>query len=286
MNEKMQGWFNGLIGVVIFAGTLPATKIAIEDFSPQFLTIARATIAGIIALILLLLSRQTFPDKKYWYSIALVCLGTVICFPLFTSLALQYINSASSIVFVGILPLITAIFAVFLAKERPQKLFWLFATLGSLIIVQYIYFSMHTGFNFGSLFMLLAIIFCGMGYAEGAKLSRILGGWQVVCWALVCALPMMLVLSYIYFPAHIEQVNIRAYVALGYISLFSMLIGFFFWYKGLAIGGIASVGQIQLFQPLIGLLLAAWLLHEPISNLMIITAIGVMGTVLCAKRFA
>lgn len=282
----MQGWFNGLIGVVIFAGTLPATKIAIEDFSPQFLTIARATIAGIIALILLLLSRQTFPEKKYWYSIALVCLGTVICFPLFTSLALQYINSASSIVFVGILPLITAIFAVFLAKERPQKLFWLFATLGSLIIVQYIYFSMHTGFNFGSLFMLLAIIFCGMGYAEGAKLSRILGGWQVVCWALVCALPMMLVLSYIYFPAHIEQVNIRAYVALGYISLFSMLIGFFFWYKGLAMGGIASVGQIQLFQPLIGLLLAAWLLHEPISNLMIITAIGVMGTVLCAKRFA
>lgn len=282
----MQGWFNGLIGVVIFAGTLPATKIAIEDFSPQFLTIARATIAGIIALILLLISRQTFPEKKYWYSIALVCLGTVICFPLFTSLALQYINSASSIVFVGILPLITAIFAVFLAKERPQKLFWLFATLGSLIIVQYIYFSMHTGFNFGSLFMLLAIIFCGMGYAEGAKLSRILGGWQVVCWALVCALPMMLVLSYIYFPAHIEQVNIRAYVALGYISLFSMLIGFFFWYKGLAMGGIASVGQIQLFQPLIGLLLAAWLLHEPISNLMIITAIGVMGTVLCAKRFA
>lgn len=281
------GWINGFIGVVIFSGTLPATRVAVMDFNPTFLTAARAAIAGILGLILILLSRQQYPQKKHWLPLAYVAMGVVIGFPLFTSLALQYISAAHSIVFIGLLPLATAIFGVLRGGERLSFLFWLFSVLGGALVCGYMLFAMENFFlNYGDMLMLVAILLCGFGYAEGAVLSKALGGWQVICWALILTLPIMLIISYLYLPTNFAQASFSAKLALGYVSLFSMLIGFFFWYKGLAQGGIAKVSQLQLLQPLFGLAIAATLLHEPVSAAMVIITCVVVICVACAKKWA
>jgi drug/metabolite transporter (DMT)-like permease len=138
----------------------------------------------------------------------------------------------------------------------------------------------------GDMLMLLAILACGLGYAEGAKLSRSLGGWQVICWALVVSLPVMAVLTWLMAPPTLTGISLPAWLSLGYVSLFSMLIGFVFWYRGLAQGGIAAVGQLQLLQPFFGLTLAATLLHEQVSSAMIGVTVAVILCVAGAKKFA
>ena len=287
MKSLSSGWINGFIGVVIFAGSLPATRVAVMDFSPTFLTAARAAIAGLLGLALLLLSRQKLPGKKHWLPLLYVALGVVVGFPLFTALALQYVSAAHTIVFVGLLPLATAIFGVLRGGERPNLAFWLFAILGGALVFGFMVFQTGAwSFGYGDVFMLCAILLCGFGYAEGGQLSKYLGGWQVICWALIITLPIMLLLSYLYLPVNFAQVSASAKLGLAYVSLFSMLIGFFFWYKGLAQGGIATVGQLQLLQPIFGLIIAAVLLHEQVSIAMFAVTVAVIICVACAKKFA
>ncbi|HMN81751.1 MAG TPA: DMT family transporter, partial [Burkholderiaceae bacterium] len=138
----------------------------------------------------------------------------------------------------------------------------------------------------GDLLMLAAIIVCGLGYAEGARLSRQLGGWQVISWALVLSLPVMLPLALLTMPASFDDAGTAAWLGLAYVSLFSMLIGFVFWYRGLAQGGIAAVGQLQLLQPFLGLGLAALLLHETVSWTMLLVTLGAVACVAGTRRFA
>jgi drug/metabolite transporter (DMT)-like permease len=216
----------------------------------------------------------------------IVALGVVLGFPLLTALALQHVTSAHSIVFVGLLPLATAIFAVLRGGERPRPVFWIFSILGSALVVGFALAQGLTASPTGDLLMLAAILACGLGYAEGAKLSRTLGGWQVICWALVLSLPVMAMLSLWLAPASFSIISLSAWVCLGYVSLFSMLIGFVFWYRGLAQGGIAAVGQLQLLQPFFGLALAATLLHEHVSVGMLAVTLGVILCVAGAKKFA
>jgi len=210
----------------------------------------------------------------------------VIGFPLLTALALQYVTSAHSIVFIGLLPLATAVFGVLRGGERPRPVFWLFSLLGSALVMGYAVAQGLSSAPLGDLLMLLAVLVCGLGYAEGAKLSRNLGGWQVICWALVVALPVALPLSLILAPPSLRGISLPAWLSLGYVSLFSMLIGFVFWYRGLAQGGIAAVGQLQLLQPFFGLALAAGLLHEHVSLGMLLVTVAVIGCVAGAKQFA
>ncbi len=284
--EKTSGWINGFIGVVIFSGSLPATRLAVLEFDPVFLTVIRATIAGVLALCLLWLFRERRPARDQWFSLLIVALGVVVGFPLLTALALQYVTSAHSIVFVGLLPLATAIFGVLRGGERPRPVFWIFSVLGSSLVVGFAVSQGLTASPTGDLLMLAAILACGLGYAEGAKLSRTLGGWQVICWALVLSLPVMAVLSVWRAPASFSGISVSAWVCLAYVSLFSMLIGFVFWYRGLAQGGIAAVGQLQLLQPFFGLALAATLLHEQVSVGMLVVTLGVILCVAGAKKFA
>lgn len=287
MNRFMNGWVNGFIGVAIFAGSLPATRVAVMGFDPGFLTAARAAIAGVLGLILILVLKEKKPAKQDWWPLAIVALGVVIGFPLFTALALQYMNAAHSIVFVSLLPLATAIFAVLRGGEKPNQFFWIFAILGSGVVFAYMFFiSGDTSLGIGDFYMLMAIIFCGFGYAEGGVLSRKIGGWQVICWALILSLPFMLFLTVFYMPASFENVSTSALVGLIYVSLFSMLIGFFFWYKGLAQGGIAAISQLQLLQPLMGLAIAAALLHEHVSWSMLVVTAATLLCVAAAKKFA
>lgn len=286
MKTSMDGWGSGLAGVIIFSGSLPATRIAVADFSPLFLTSARAVIAALLGAALLVALRQSKPSRDALLSLAIVALGVVVGFPLLTALALQYITSAHSIVFVGLLPLATAVFAVLRGGERPRPLFWLFSVIGSATVVG---FALNSGAEVsltGDLLMVAAIIACGLGYAEGAKLSRTLGGWQVISWALVLALPLMAVIALATMPNSWSGIAGGAWAGLAYVSVFSMLIGFIFWYRGLALGGIAAVGQLQLLQPFFGLLLAAFLLHERVSPLMLLTTLAIVACVAGARKFA
>ncbi|WP_343608549.1 DMT family transporter [Chryseobacterium oranimense] len=285
-DENISGWINGFIGVVLFSGGLPATKLAVMEMSPIFVTIVRAAIAGILAFIVLWIGKEKRPVKEQLIPLALVSLGCVVGFPLLSALALQYLTSAHSIVFLGMLPLATAVFGVFRGGERPHPVFWFFSVVGSLLVIGYAVSQGISASPVGDILMLLAVILCGMGYAEGAKLSKTLGGWQVISWALVLALPVMIPLFFIYFPEHIETVSFQGWFGMAYISLFSMFIGFIFWYKGLAQGGIATVGQLQLLQPFFGLGLAAYFLHEQVSIGMLVVTIGVILCVAGTKKFA
>lgn len=280
------GWVNGFIGVIIFSGSLPATRIAVQQFDPVFLTVARAAIAGILALGLLLLFGEKRPTRRDLASLIVVALGVVVGFPLLTALALQHVTSAHSIVFIGLLPLSTAIFGVLRGGERPRPAFWLFSGLGSALVAGFALAQGLTASPLGDLLMLAAIVICGLGYAEGARLSRVLGGWQVISWALVVSLPAMIALTLLVMPSSFAGIELPAWISLAYVSLFSMLIGFVFWYRGLAQGGIAAVGQLQLLQPFFGLALAATLLHETVTWIMVLVTVAVIFCVIGARRFA
>lgn len=286
MNRTADGWLNGFLGVLIFSGSLPATRAAVMDFDPVFLTVARAIIAAVLGIALLLSAREKLPERGDVPSLIVVAIGVVIGYPLLTALALQHITSAHSIVFVGLLPLSTAIFGVVRGGERPRVAFWLFSCAGSALVVGYAVGQGLSASPTGDMLMLAAIVLCGLGYAEGAKLSRKLGGWQVICWALALSLPLMLALSVLLAPPNFDNVRMPAWLGLAYVSLFSMLIGFVFWYRGLAQGGTAAVGQLQLLQPFFGLALAATLLGEHVSVGMVAVTLAVVGCVMGAKRLA
>jgi len=280
------GWINGFIGVVIFSGSLPATRLAVQQLDPVFLTVARAAIAGILGSALLILFQEKRPARRDLVSLIVVALGVVVGFPLLTALALQHVTSAHSIVFIGLLPLSTAIFGVLRGGERPKTAFWLFSALGSALVVGFALAQGVTASPTGDLLMLAAIVVCGLGYAEGAKLSRVLGGWQVISWALVISLPVMVALSLLTRPPSFEAIGSPAWMSLAYVSLFSMLIGFIFWYRGLAQGGIAAVGQLQLLQPFFGFALAGVLLDEAVTWTMMGTTAAVLSCVYGARKFA
>lgn len=282
----MSGWLNGLLGVIIFSGSLPATRIAVQDIDPFFLTFSRASIAGALALMLICGFREKRPSLSHIVSLIVVSLGVVVGFPLLTAMALQHVTSAHSIVFLGLLPLATALFGVIRGGERPRLAFWIFSIIGSLLVVGFA-LSQNVAVSLtGDMLMLAAVVVCGLGYAEGAKLSRQLGGWQVISWSLIMSLPFMLAASFVTLPESVSQISTSAWLALGYVSLFSMLIGFIFWYKGLASGGIAAVGQLQLLQPFFGLGLSASLLNEAVSPLMIAITLGVILCVVGSRKFA
>lgn len=280
------GWGSGAAGMLIFSGSLPATRLGLQGFSPLFLTFARAGIAGLIGLSLLLLLRQRRPQQSDVLPLLTVALGVVVGFPLLTALALQHISAAHATVFIGLLPLSTALFGVIRGGERPALPFWLSSIAGSAIMVAYALHRDGDGSLLGDGLMVAAILVCGLGYAEGAKLSRRLGGWQVISWALVLALPIMLPAALITQPTNFAAAPLAAWGGLAYVTLFSMLIGFVFWYRGLALGGIAAVGQLQLLQPFFGLAFAALLLHDTIPLSMVGVTLAIVVCVACARRFA
>lgn len=279
------GWVNGFIGVLLFSGSMPATKVAVLSLDPIFVTAARAGIAGILALICLLVFKEKRPTKKQLMPLAIVAIGGVIGFPLLSALALQYITSAHSLVYLGILPMSTAVFAVLRGGEKPKRIFWLFSILGSLIVIGFAALQGGTSSPVGNILMIIAILLCGLSYAEGAKLSKSLGGWQVISWAVVISLPISLPIMYLTAPSAPTLISTETWIGVAYLGIFSMFIGFIFWYKGLAQGGTASVGQLQLLQPFFGLALAATLLNEHVSSNMILVTIGVILCVAGSKKF-
>jgi drug/metabolite transporter (DMT)-like permease len=286
MERTTAGWGSGFLGVIIFSGSLPATRVAVADLSPMFLTSARAVIAALLGVVFLFALRQTRPERRDIFPLTLAAIGGVVGFPLLTALALQHITTAHSIVFIGLLPLATAIFGVLRGGEQPKPAFWLFSIVGAAAVAGFALYGSEGGTLVGDLLMIAAILVCGLGYAEGATLSRRLGGWQVISWALLLSLPIMAVIALFTLPNTWSNIGVPAWIGLVYVSIFSMMVGFIFWYRGLALGGIAGVGQLQLLQPFFGFLLAAIFLGEPIAWTMIASTVIVVVCVAGAKRFA
>ncbi|WP_237151545.1 DMT family transporter [Oryzibacter oryziterrae] len=285
MDDGRSGFLNGLTGVAIFSGSLPATRVAVQAFDPLFLTVARGSIAALLAISFLVVTRARRPTGPQFALLAVVSMGVVIGFPLLSALALRHVTSAHAMLFIGLLPLSTAAFAVLFGKERPQPAFWLFSLMGSALVGAYALRDGFSGSMVGDGAMLAAVVVCGLGYAEGARLSRELGGTEVISWALVLALPAMVPLALYFAPASLD-VPASAWVGLAYVSVFSMFVGFLFWYRGLAQGGVGRVGQLQLLQPFMGLILAALLLGEQVGWAMVAVTAGVVLCVAGARRFA
>ncbi|MDQ0391240.1 DMT family transporter [Labrys monachus] len=286
MDDRTAGWMNGFAGVAIFSGSLPATRLAVHDLDPLFLTTARAAIAGLVSMALLLMLRQKWPARPHLLPLAVVALCVVVGFPLLTAIALQNVTAARATIFIGLLPLSTAVFGVLRGGDRPRPGFWLFSLAGAALVAFYALGRNGSGNFVGDALMAAAIVVCGLGYAEGARLSRELGGWQVICLALVLALPVMLPLTLVWRPAGLAGIGWPSLAGLAYVSLFSMLIGFVFWYRGLAKGGIAAVGQLQLLQPFLSLALSALLLGEQVGLAVWGVAACVVLCVAGARRLA
>ena len=286
-DDARRGWLNGLAGMAIFSASLPATRVAVLALDPLFVTLFRAGAAGLLGAALLVLLDQPRPRRADLPSLVTVALGVVIGFPLLTALALREVTSAHAMVFLGLLPLATAGCAVLRGVRRPPPAFWAFALAGGGLVAAYaLWQGGAEGSLAGDLLLLAAILACGLGYAEGAALSRRLGGWQVISWSLLLSLPLSLPGTLLAWPDNWSAVDWPALAGLAYVSVFSMFVGFIFWYRGLALGGVVAVSQLQLLQPFLGLTLAALLLGEPVGGGLVAAAAGVALCVVGARRFA
>lgn len=273
----------GLLGVVAFSFTLPFTRIAVADgaMSPLLVGSGRAVVAAVLAGIALAVTRQRRPRGSQWARLAVVAGGAVVGFPMLTSYALTATPASHGAVVVAVLPAATAMLAVLRGGERPRRRFWLAAAAGAVAAVGFA--ALHggglTGLAPADLLLFAAVAACAVGYAEGGLLSRDLGAWQTISWALVVAAPLMGVLLLVAVGQHPPRASVVEWGALGYLAVVSMFLGFFAWYRGLAIGPIAQVSQVQLAQPVLTLGWAALLLHEEIT---VVTALGGLVVIGCA----
>jgi drug/metabolite transporter (DMT)-like permease len=281
-----RAWVHGAAGMLIFSASIPATRAAVEALDPWFVTAGRAALAGLLSAGLLVLTKAPWPSRKDWGALAIVAFGVVLGFPLFSALAVRFVPSSHAIPFIGLLPLSTAGFAVLIGQDRPRPLFWIFAVLGSALVAGHAWIAGGLEFEAADLFMLAAIVTCGLGYAVGSKLTARLGSLAVISWALVLSLPVATGASLLLWPADLAAVPASAWAGFGYVSLFSMFVGFLFWYRGLALGGAARVGQLQLLQTFFGLGLSALLLGEAVSPMTWAVAGAVAVLVFAARRVA
>lgn len=286
LSDRAKGLIYGFLGVLVFSGSLPATRAAVADFDPVFVTGARAVIAGVLGAALLFALKAKRPERRDLLPLLGVTMGVVVVWPLMIAFSLQLVPSAHGTMFIGLLPLMTAIFGVMRGGERPKPRFWLFAIAGSALVVGYAFISNGLALSLPDFFMLIGVTVCGYGYAEGAQLTRRLGGWQAISWALVLGMPLMLALCFFYAPADFHAVHEASWLGLIYAGLMAMLVGFIFWYRGLALGGTASVGLLQLTQPFFSFVIAFLFLGEAISSAMIAITVAVVACVVAARRSA
>ncbi|ADE16802.1 protein of unknown function DUF6 transmembrane [Nitrosococcus halophilus Nc 4] len=279
MNHETKGLILGFLGVTAFGLTLPATRFVVPYFDPLFIGLGRAVVAALVAGVLLLLAKETVPHKKQIIQLIIVALGVVIGFPVLSAWAMQTVPASHGGVVLGILPLTTAIVGVLISREKPSLGFWTSGILGATLVVTYSLFRGVGDFLWGDLALLGAVIAAGIGYAVGGKLSREIGGWKVICWALVLSLPIILVPAIMKAPQEIYEFPSKVWISFLYLALVSQLFGFFLWNKGLALGGIARVSQTQLVQPFITITASVMLIGETMDMATIIFALLVVVTV-------
>jgi drug/metabolite transporter (DMT)-like permease len=284
-SRETRGLLLGLVGVCCFSVSLPATRVAVKAFNPNFVSFGRAVVAAACAALAILIAKPIRPAAMQWTRLMFVSAGVVVGFPLFTGLALRHAPAGHGAVVIGLLPAATAGLSVWRSGERPSARYWFFAFLGMMAIALLaIARSNTTELAVGDLYFLLAVASAAIGYTEGALLSRELGGWQTISWSLLLALPVTVPLGAIGFNAIDGGHRWTAWAAFAYLGLVSMFLGFFAWYAGLAMGGIARVSQVQLIQPLLSVTWAVLFLHEHADWLLFAVAIAVFVAVFGSRR--
>ncbi|NDA16866.1 MAG: DMT family transporter [Burkholderiaceae bacterium] len=284
MKHETKGMLVGFIGIFIFSLTLPVTKIAVEILNPYFLCFARALLAGILAGAYLIYTKAPIPDAKQIRQFAIVALGVVFVFPLFINIAMTTGEASHAGVILGIMPLATVVAGVLLFQERPSLGFWISALTGCAIVCTYAYLNSEGGFRYTDLLLLIACAANGIAYAIGGNLSRTMNAKQVISWTLVLSLPINLLGSAFTFQESYFMAGTTIWISFLYLGIFSMFVGFFFWYGGMAIGGISRVSQVQLLQPFCTLLASAILVSEPITLMNILFAGLVITTVMIGRQ--
>ena len=284
LSIETKGMLIGFVGIAIFSLTLPFTQMAVNEMSPFFLAFGRASIAGICALILLIFNKSKFPNRVQIKKLIIIVVGVVYGFPIFTSIAMTTLPSSHSGIVLGILPLAMSLFAAIKYKEKPSLSFWLTSIFGTFMVISYTFMDNDGSLMIEDLWLLFAILFAAIGYSEGGILSKEMGSIAVISWALVISLPINLFASYVFYETSYATISFQAFMSLMYVGLFSMFIGFFFWYKGIAIGGISRVGQVQLIQPFLTIIGAYFLTNEKITFLNILFALIVLIVIIIGRR--
>ena len=296
-NER-NGLLLGLLGVVIFAATMPMTKLAVgsataPQLSPWFVTFGRAAVAGVLSVLYLLAQhgrgRLRVPTGKEWALVAFTSGGIVVGFPLFMSLALLYVPSMHGAVVTGLLPLATAVVAALWFRQQPSMAFWGCAVQGTLLVLGFMLIRSadstgHLSLHLADVFLLLAMGSAALGYIGGARLTPSLGAEQVICWVLVLSLPMTLPAMWLSAPPQASAIAAASWWGFAYAAVFSMWLGFFAWYKGLALGGAVRVSQVQLVQPFLSLLFAIPILGEKLDATTLGFGVAVIATVFVGKK--
>jgi drug/metabolite transporter (DMT)-like permease len=293
MNPHRQiskGLWLGLLGIVIFAATLPMTRLAVGtpdavQMSGIFVAMGRAVVAAALSAVFLLATRAPLPQRQDWWPLAITAGGVVFGFPLLTSVAMRHVEAVHASVIVGILPLATAAVGALLHRQRPSAGFWLCAALGSALVVAFAVLrsgSAGLTINAADTLLLAAMLCAAVGYGYGARLSQHMRAEHVICWALLMALPLSLPLAAVSWPA--APLKASAWWGFAYVAVFSMWLGFFAWYRGLALGGTVRVSQVQLLQPFMSMLFAVPLLGEKLDALSVGFALAVIATVFIGKK--
>ena len=274
----------GFVGILIFSLTLPVSKIAVLSFDPYFIAFGRALLAGLVALLYLLYQQAPLPSKTDLMKFVVIALGVVFGFPIFTTVAMKEGSSSHGAVILGMMPLATTVIGVLRFRERPSLGFWLVSLLGAVLVVVYALLKSAGSFTYIDGLLVLGGICACIGYVEGGELSRKMNPRAVISWALVISLPLNALMTYLTFSTEYWSADAIAWTSFVYLSLFPMFLGFFFWYEGLAIGGIARVSQVQLIQPFCTLLAASILLGDSLTWMNMVFAFLVVSTVVLSKK--
>ncbi len=287
MNDSQRGFALGAVGVVIFAMTLPMTRLAVGDAAdpqlpPAFVTAGRAALAGLLSVLYLLALRAPWPARRQLPALAVSALGTVVGFPMSLALALRQVDAMHAAVVTGLMPLSTAVIAAIVLRQRPSAGFWACAVGGCALVLAFAGWQGGGALSAADGWLLLAVLFTGIGYVAGAQVAVVMPAPQVICWVLVISLPFTLPAALWWWPA--APVRASAWLGFGYVSLFSMWLGFFAWYRGLALGGVVRVSQVQLLQPFLALVFAVPVLGETLNAGTVVFSLAVIAVVFIGKR--
>ncbi len=284
---ETRGLWLGLLGVAIFAMTLPMTRLAVgpaesPQLPPLFVTAGRASLAAALSIVYLLLTRAAWPARRLWPVLAVCAAGTVLGFPLFIALALRQVEAMHAAVVTGLLPLATAVAAALAFRQRPSRGFWACALMGTSLVLGFAALAGGGALSAADGLLLLAVLSAAIGYVAGASAARQLSAEQVICWVLVLSLPLSAPLTWVTWPQ--QPANAAAWGGFAYVTLFSMWLGFFAWYRALALGGTVRVSQVQLLQPFLALLFAVPVLGERLDATTLLFSLAVIGTVFVGRR--
>lgn len=286
-HDARRGFALGLLGVVIFALTLPMTRLAVGDAAspqlpPAFVTAGRAAVAGMLSLLYLAAVRAPWPGRRHGLALALSALGTVLGFPLGIALALREVQAMHAAVVTGVLPLATALLAAWVWRQRPSAAFWACALSGCALVLGFAAWKGGGQLVAADGWLLLAVASAALGYVAGARVAAVLPAQQVICWVLVGSLPFTLPATLWAWPD--APARASAWAGFAYTAVFSMWLGFFAWYRGLALGGVLRVSQVQLLQPFLALLFAVPLLGEHLDGVTLLFSLAVVGVVFLGRR--